>query len=292
MTQNDPTQGFRATTRWHDEPASIVSQRHGFTLIELLVVIAIIAILAALLLPALAGAKDLARRIHCIGNEKQLTLAWALYPVDNHEKLALNGAATLGLATYPYLWIYGSNHGDPQTLTNSDYLVSPRYALFSQYLRTTEIYKCPADRSLWPLNGKLVYEMRSYCMNSYLGTPPGNVQSPIATNAAYLSFFKSSQLARVSTADLFVFIDGNPASICTPAFGVDMVGETFIHYPSSFHRGGGVVSFADGHVEPHKWLDARTRKGLPTTSPYIPHGDPSPGNQDLKWIRDHTTVRN
>ena len=173
-----------------------------------------------------------------------------------------------------------------------DYLVSTKHALFAAYARTVGIYKCPADRSLWPVGGKMVYELRSYCLNSYLGTPAGNVQSPIVTNAAYLRLFKTSQLARLSTADLFVFIDGNPASICTPAFGVDMVGETFIHYPSSFHRGGGVVSFADGHVEPHKWLDARTRKALPTSSPYIPHGDPSPGNLDLKWIRDHTTVRN
>ena len=297
MTQNDPTQGFRVTARRQDEPTAMIFPRNAFTLIELLVVIAIIAILAALLLPALAGAKDLARRIHCISNEKQLTLAWALYPVDHRERLALNGAATRGVTPDPYLWIYGGNHGDPQTLTNADYLVSPKHALFAAYVRTVGIYNCPGDRSRWPLwnaAGSLVmvYELRSYCLNSYLGTPPGNVQSPIATNAAYQRFFKTSQLARVSTADLFAFIDGNPASICTPAFGVDMVGETFIHYPSSFHRGGGVVSFADGHVEPHKWRDARTRKALPPGSGYIPHGDPSPGNLDLKWIRDHTTVRN
>jgi hypothetical protein len=53
----------------------------------------------------------------------------------------------------------------------------------------------------------------------------------------------------------------------------------------------GVVSFGDGHVEPHKWLDARTKKGLPGGAAYIPHNDPSPNNPDLKWIRERTTVR-
>jgi prepilin-type processing-associated H-X9-DG protein len=86
-------------------------------------------------------------------------------------------------------------------------------------------------------------------------------------------------------------MDVNPASICTPAFGVDMSLQTFIHYPSSLHGGLGVVSFADSHVESHKWLDARTRIGLPSGQQYIPHNDPSPNNQDLRWIGERTTSR-
>ncbi len=263
----------------------------AFTLIELLVVVAIIAILAAMLLPALAKAHMEAWRIQCISNQKQLMVAWTLYPGDNHEMLVLNGGETGALpAGTPYLWVYGGNHGDPQTLTNYQYLVSAQYALFAPYLRGYPIYKCPADRSLWPVGGKSVLELRSYSLNCYIGTAPGNVETPIVLNNAYRVYLKAAAMAADQPANRFTFIDVNPASICTPAFGVDMTVDNFVHYPSSFHNNGGVVAFADAHVTGHKWADARTRKSLPGGAQYIPHNDPSPNNIDLKWIRERTTI--
>ena len=292
MSQNSPALGFRLTTLKGSAARRSGFPGNAFTLIELLVVIAIIAVLAALLLPALATAKDQARRIQCVSNQKQMVLAWAMYPVDNRERLVLNGGTGGGLLS-PYLWVFGGNHGDPQTLTNRQYLVGNSYALFAPYLKPAEIYKCPADRSRWPVRGLGdVFELRSYAMNVYLGTPAGNVQMPLTLNSAYRVYLKSSELALGPSANRFVFIDVNPASICTPGFGVDMDANVFVHYPSSFHRGMGVVSFGDGHVESHKWRDPRTRKALPTGAAYIPHDDPSPNNQDLRWIRDRTTVQN
>lgn len=266
---------------------------NAFTLLELLVVVAIIAILAALLLPALARAKDRARRINCISNQKQLMTAWGLYQNDNLDRLVPNGGWQNGgspTPTGPYLWVFGGNHGDSQSLTNTEYLVGSRYALFAAYIRTVAIYKCPADRSLWPVGGKLVFEQRSMVMNSYVGTPQNLVVMPLTLNSAYRVYSKSSDLSADSPSSRFVFTDGNPASICTPGFGINMTSDTFIHYPSSLHQGSGVFAFADSHVEAHKWLDDRTKKTIPSGSTtYLGHTDASPNNADIRWLREHAT---
>lgn len=263
----------------------------AFTLIELLVVIAIIAILAALLLPALSRAQSEAYRIQCVNNEKQLTVAWTMYSGDNRESMVLNGGDQASASLHPHLWVYGGNHGDPETLTNTQYLIGANYALFAPLLSSVQSYKCPADKSLWSIGNRSVNELRSYSMNCYVGTPQANVIQPITLSSAYRQYMKSTDLASDSPANRFVFIDVNPASICTPAFGVDMALQTFIHYPSSLHRGLGVISFADNHVEGHKWVDPRTGRGLQAREQYISHRTASPNNPDLRWLGEHATSR-
>ena len=83
-------------------------------------------------------------------------------------------------------------------------------------------------------------------------------------------------------------MDVNPDSICWPYFGVYMNQDSFFNFPNSSHNRGGVVSFADGHVEYHRWRDQRT---ITAYSPaYHNHQDSSPNNLDLVWLRDRTTV--
>src|SRR2546423_10637915 len=179
------------------------------------------ALLAAILLPAPSRAKDEARRIHCVSNQKQIVLTWAMYPLDNRETLVLNGGES-GSRGDAYLWVFGGNHGDPQTLTNSLYLTEPKYALFAPYLRTAQIYKCPGDRSSWPVGGRSVPELRSYSLNCYIGTPLANVERPIALSSIYKLYLKTGQLSMDTPATRFSFMDVNPGNICTPGFGVDM----------------------------------------------------------------------
>jgi len=282
------------------EPPATRSPRLGwptpfraFTLIELLVVIAIIAILAALLLPSLVRAKAQAQRIQCVNAQKQLGLAWNLYSVDNRDFLVLNGNGQ-PRSSGPYLWVLGENHGFDQAMLDTRYLVDPRYALFAPYLKDPRIYKCPPDRRTVLVGNRKVEQVRSYAMNCYIGTMAGNFGRPIQIDSSYRTYLRSSQLSVVQPATRFLFMDVNPASICTSGFGVDMRGDTFTHYPSSLHGGLGVVAFADGHVESHKWLDARTRKTGSTgsrNSSHIAHGEASPRNQDLIWLRERTTVR-
>lgn len=298
MTPRFPRAGLQMTAGHSRRAGVLPCPAPAFTLVELLVVIAIIAILAALLLPSLIGAKMQAWRIQCVSNEKQMLAAWTVYSADSDEHLVLNGGDQSGISIQPHLWVYGGNHGSPDGLTNDLYLAGPNYSLFAytKVQPAERIYKCPADRSTWPVwsspfqssSTAYVTELRSYSLNSYMGIIPALTVAPLNTNLAYKVYTKASQID--SPAERFVFTDVNPANICTPGFGVDMNQYIWIHYPSDLHRSRGVLTFADGHAEAHRWLDSRTMVHLASGS-YIPHNTPSFNNPDLAWICARTTSR-
>jgi prepilin-type N-terminal cleavage/methylation domain-containing protein/prepilin-type processing-associated H-X9-DG protein len=265
--------------------------RRGFTLVELLVVIAIIAILAALLLPALARAKVAAKKVQCINNQKQLATAWMMYAGDNNDVLVANGE-TYPPSTTVKLWVQGAFYY-AEANTNATYILDPKYALFGNYLRNTKLYLCPTDRNTVTVNGQTYPKLRSYALNAYVGWIGewDNRLGPVDSRGLplYRLFKKHTELVSPMPGGVFLFQDVNPNSICWPFFGVQMAQDYFFNFPNSSHSRGGVVSFADGHVDYHRWRDQRTITAYSTD--YHRHEDSSPNNADLAWLRERSTVR-
>src|SRR5207244_9897885 len=176
-----------------------------FTPHELLMVIAIIEILASLLLPALAKAKAKALSIQCVNNLRQLAVIWVMYAGDNQERLALNGNGSLAPN-----WVSGSFESTPTDNTNTFMLTDPKLSLFGSYMKTTAIYRCPADRATVTLGGRKYPVVRSYGMNSHVGWEGQVYRNNPAPG--FRVFRRPGKMAIRGSADWFVLMELHPAS--------------------------------------------------------------------------------
>ena len=280
--------------------------RAGFTLIELLVVIAIIAILAAMLLPALAKSKTKAQGIFCMNNTHQLMLATTMYANDFSDYLPPNpdnGNTDVGKN-----WVGGQagfgggNEYDPNILRD------PARSLLVPFQgKSISIYRCPADNrpagtpngysAADPaLKGTKIPVARSVSMSQAVGTNPDRGGGRTAVDGPWLdgkhshslnqkwyTYGKLGSMLNPGPANTFVFVDENKFSINDGGFGTVGPDVTpnyrMVDWPGIYHNGACGFAFGDGHSEIHKWKDPRTYLTTPVNSVAS-----QAGNKDIWWM--------
>jgi prepilin-type processing-associated H-X9-DG protein len=296
------------------------SFRNGFTLVELVAILGIVLLAALALLPARANSRTKAQSVRCIENMRQVIGAVQMFTHDHQDLLPPNPDD--GTTQPGFTWcagqvgIGGADQFDP------DILSDPTRCLISTYLGSNvSVFRCTADSrtgtydggALYPnspLKGKRVPAARTISMNHAVGTIDpcyasgsghcGNPTLPVngpwltgsygantAANGPYRTYGKTSQMVIPTPAELLVISEEAPYSINDGVLAAvaNLSNRRWVDFPSPLHNNGCVVSFADGHVEFHKWM------GQSLNSTTLPSAAVLPTDPDWLWLAQHISAR-
>lgn len=269
--------------------------RRGFTLIELLVVIAMIAILAALLLPALGKARERTRGIQCLNNTRQLVMAWQLYADDHAGRLPYNlGQVSTASAAAQrtnvnwvnnvLTWNLDSDNTNALTVTDA--------SLGTYVSKSRQTFRCPSDRYLSSIQRGAGWDerVRSYSMNAMVGDAGVLTSGGVnLNNPNYVQYFSLASIP--SPVNIFVFLDEHPDTIDDGYFLNKYYSAGWFDLPASYHNGAASVAFADGHSEMHRWVNPLTKlaphPGITDDKDLKVNGNE---RRDFDWVLTHMSV--
>jgi prepilin-type N-terminal cleavage/methylation domain-containing protein/prepilin-type processing-associated H-X9-DG protein len=275
-----------------------MNRARGFTLLELLVVIVMLCLLAGMLIPALAKGRVADQAIICMNNHKELQLACQLYSQSYNGQICNNFTIP---ETYSSInskkldnWVnnimtWTITGVDGQSGTNINLVKNGILAQFSS--DPVEMYKCPADNYL-SLNQKKAgwtRRLRSSAMNALFGrsdtSPASATGRSWADGGAWRQFLRSSDVP--NPARTWMTIDEQADSV-NDGFFIAPGPSSWGDIPGAYHGGGCTFSFADAHVESHKWKSARSKISVRFGSASFPPAFDAAGKQDFQWYKERT----